>query len=197
MLIQSVEFVTSAGRARECPPGGMPEIAVSGRSNVGKSSLLNTLFARRNLVKVSGTPGKTQRLNFFRVNDRFHIVDLPGYGYARAPGAMRARWSAMMQEYLQHRRELVAMIQLVDCRHAPSDEDQEMVDWLRGERLPFALVATKVDKLAPTRVPETVAALAAALGLPAEQPVLAFSSHAGRGRPELLRWIEGTLAGGR
>ena len=111
LRIDSVAFVLSAGNAAECPAGQRVEIAVSGRSNVGKSSLLNSLFRRKDLVKVSNTPGKTQRLNYFLVNEQFHIVDLPGYGYAKAPEAMRDQWRAMMQQYLRTRRQLAAVIQ--------------------------------------------------------------------------------------
>ncbi len=189
MRIESVEFLMSAGSAKECPEGAVPEIAVSGRSNVGKSSLLNSLFARKNLVKVSGTPGKTQRLNYFRVNDAFHIVDLPGYGFAKAPAKMRDQWSRMMQEYLRTRDQLVAILQLVDSRHEPSREDREMVQWLRDEQLPFCLVATKTDKLAPTKRMAAVRALAADLGLSPEHPMVASSSETGEGKRDILHWM--------
>jgi GTP-binding protein len=187
--IESVEFVLSAGNARECPDDMIAEIAVSGRSNVGKSSLMNSLFGRKNLVKVSGTPGKTQRLNFFLVNGRFHVVDLPGYGFAKAPASSRNEWSRMMQQYLRTRRQLVAVVQLVDCRHEPSREDREMVQWLKDEQLPFCLVATKSDKLAVTKREAAARALAKSLELHADHPVVAHSSETGDGRPELLRWI--------
>lgn len=189
MKIESVSYVLSAGNARECPAGGLVEIAVSGRSNVGKSSLLNSLFARRSLARVSGTPGKTQRLEYFLVNDRFHVVDLPGYGFAHAPAQARNRWSRMMQEYLRTRRQLAAVIQLLDCRHAPSREDREMVKWLRDEGMPFCLVATKSDKLAPSKRAAALRALAAELALPAAQPMVAHSSETGDGRKELLAWV--------
>jgi len=191
--IVSVDFVLSAGNARECPEDEIVEIAVSGRSNVGKSSLLNSLFARKNLVKVSGTPGKTQRLNYFRVNDQFHVVDLPGYGFAKASGKSRNQWSRMMQEYLRTRRQLVAVAQLVDCRHPPSREDREMVQWLLVEQLPFCLVATKVDKLAPSKRQAALRAIAGELELPATQPMVAYSSETGDGRPALLAWIGAVL----
>ncbi len=194
MKIESVSFVSSAGNALECTDVALPEIAVSGRSNVGKSSLLNSLFARKNLVKVSATPGKTQRLNFFLVNDRFHVVDLPGYGYARAPGGARNAWSRMMQEYLRTRRQLVAVVQLVDSRHDPSREDREMVKWLRDEGMPFCLVATKSDKLAPTKRQPAVRALARSLELPDSQPMVAHSSETGDGRLEILGWMGRVLA---
>jgi len=188
-----VGFVLSAGSARECPDGKRPEIALSGRSNVGKSSLLNSLLGRKALAKVSATPGKTQRLNYFLVNERFHFVDLPGYGFARAPESMRAQWRRMMQGYLQTRQELVAMIQLVDSRHEPSREDREMVRWLLDERLPFCLVATKMDKLRQGERQPALKTIARALELPAAQPVVPYSSHTGEGRDELLAWIGRSL----
>ena len=193
MKIESAEFVLSAGSTAECPPGPMPEIAVSGRSNVGKSSLLNALFRRKNLVKVSRTPGKTQRLNFFLVNGRFHLVDLPGYGYARASGRSRNQWSDMMQDYLQTRRQLVGLVQLVDCRHEPSREDREMVRWLLDEQLPFCLVATKIDKLGATKRPPALRDLAKTLELPAGQAILGTSAETGEGREDLLEWIDAAL----
>lgn len=189
MKIESVEFVLSAGDVAECPDVEMAEIACSGRSNVGKSSLLNFLFGRRALAKVSGTPGKTQRLNFFIVNERFHVVDLPGYGFAKASGTLRNQWSRMMQGYLRKRRQLVGLLQLVDSRHPPSKEDREMVQWLVAEGLPFCLVATKGDKVAPSKRPAMLRALARELDLPPEQPMVCASSHAGDGRKELLAWI--------
>lgn len=194
MKVLSAEFVLSAGSESECPQADRPEIAVSGRSNVGKSSLLNSLFRRRDLAKVSATAGKTQRLNFFLVNGEFHLVDLPGYGYARAPGTARNAWVAMMQGYLQHRRQLVAVAQLVDCRHDPSREDREMVQWLLEERMPFCLVATKVDKLGSSRRVQALQSIARTLGLTAGHPMVAHSSDSGEGREALLAWM-GTALG--
>lgn len=193
MRITSVEFIASAGHASECPPGAIAEIAVSGRSNVGKSSLLNSLFARKSMALVSGTPGKTQRLNYYLVNEAFHLVDLPGYGYAKAPESLRNQWRGMMQSYLRTRRQLVAMIQLVDSRHEPSREDREMVKWLRDERLPFCLVATKTDKLRAGEREAALKTIAATLELPATHPVLPYSSHRGEGRNALLAWVQTTL----
>ncbi len=193
MKIVSVEFVMSTLRAPDASDQTLAEIAVSGRSNVGKSSLLNTVFARRSLAQVSRTPGKTQTLNYYLVNEGFHLVDLPGYGYAKAPMEKRNRWSTMMQGYLRHCRQLVGVVQLVDVRHEPSREDREMVSWLRQEKVPFCLVATKCDKLGPTRVKESVRAIVKSLELPATQPVVAFSSETGAGKTELLAWIGATL----
>ena len=193
MKIHSAGFVMSAGNGPECPTGTRAEIAMSGRSNVGKSSLLNSLLGRKDLVKVSRTPGKTQRLNYFLVNDQFHVVDLPGYGYARAPGSVGNQWRRMMQDYLRTRRQLTAVIQLLDSRHLPSREDREMVQWLRGEELPFCLVATKMDKLSPTKRQPALRAIAGALELPGTQPLLPYSSYTGEGREALLAWIEHVL----
>ena len=193
MKLISAEFVLSAGNARECPEGEMAEIAFSGRSNVGKSTLLNSILGRRALAKVSGTPGKTQRLNYFLVNDRFHFVDLPGYGYAKAAESSRKQWRGMMQQYLQKRRQLVAMIQLVDCRHEPSREDREMVQWLLDEQMPFCLVATKFDKLRHAQREPALRTIVKVLKLPSTQPLVAYSSNTGEGRGELLAWIEQTI----
>ncbi len=193
MKIVSVEFVMSTLHAPEADADALAEIAVSGRSNVGKSSLLNTLFARRSLAQVSGTPGKTQTLNYYLVNEGFHLVDLPGYGFAKAPLEKRNRWGVMMQRYLRHCRQLVGVVQLVDVRHEPSREDREMVSWLREEKMPFCLVATKCDKLGPTRVKEAVRQIVRALELPATQATVAFSSETGAGKTELLAWIARTL----
>ena len=197
MKIDAVGFVTSAGNAAECPPGEMAEIAMSGRSNVGKSSLLNSLFARKNMAMVSGTPGKTQRLNYFLVNDQFHLVDLPGYGFARAPGSARNQWSQMMQGYLRTRRQLVAVVQLLDCRHLPSREDREMVKWLVDEQMPFCLVATKIDKLGKTKRDSALRAILGELELPTTQTIVPCSSNTGEGRAVLLAWIGQSLAGVR
>jgi GTP-binding protein len=191
--ILSAEFVLSAGHVSECPDVAVPEIAMSGRSNVGKSSLLNALLGRRALAKVSGTPGKTQRLNFFVVNERFHLVDLPGYGYAKASGAARNQWSRMMQQYLRTRRQLVGVLQLVDCRHDPSREDREMIEWLVLERIPFCLVGTKADKIAPSKRRAAMRRIADTLDLPPDQAVVATSSETGDGRPELLGWVGALL----
>jgi len=191
--IVTAEFVISAGSATECPREQRPEIAVSGRSNVGKSSLLNSMVGRKSLAMVSGTPGKTQRLNYFLVNRRFHVVDLPGYGFARAPKATRDQWRAMMQEYLRTRRQVVGIIQLVDSRHEPSREDREMVKWLRIEELPFCLVASKVDKLGQSKRAPALRAIMDALEVSSTQPLVPYSSHTGEGRSALLAWMGDTL----
>jgi GTP-binding protein len=192
--IEAVEYVLDAGSVAECPRRALPEIAVSGRSNVGKSSLLNSVLGHAKLARVSRTPGKTQRLHFYLVNSRFHIVDLPGYGYARAPVAARRAWSDMMQGYLRHRRQLAGLLQLVDCRHAPSREDGEMVEWLLQEKLPFCLVPTKMDTLRQGERKPALVRLLEHLELPRDQPVVPYSSRTGEGRDALLDWMAHLLA---
>lgn len=193
MKVASAEFVLSASRAIECPKGPRAEIAVSGRSNVGKSSLLNSVLGRRKLAKVSDTPGKTQLLNYFLINDRFHLVDLPGYGYAKAPEALRDQWRTMMQGYLRTRKQLVGIVQLIDCRHEPSREDREMVKWLMIEQLPFCLVASKIDKLSSTKRAPACRMIVNTLGVPPDQALIPYSSETGEGRTELLAWMDQTI----
>ncbi len=197
LRIESVQFVCSAAHYKECPRDPAPEIAISGRSNVGKSSLLNSLLGRKRLARVSRTPGKTQLLNFFRINERFHIVDLPGYGFARAPDAVVHRWRQTMQGYLRQRNQLSGVIQLVDCRHAPSELDREMIEWLLAERLRFCLVPTKMDKLKRGERRGALARIVSSLELPPTLPLIPYSSVDGEGRRELLAWLDGTWRAGR
>ena len=189
-----MEFVCSAGSIGECPAGPLPEVAVSGRSNVGKSSLLNHLVGKRRLAQVSKTPGKTQRLHFFLVNGKFHLVDLPGYGYARVPESVLRDWRAMMQGYLRQRRQLCGVLQLVDSRHPPSRQDCEMVEWLLAEKLDFCLVTTKMDKLRPGERQQALGGILRTLRLPAALPFVPFSSQSGEGVPEVGAWLAQTVA---
>lgn len=194
MRLESVQLVCSAAHLEDLPGGDGIEIAVSGRSNVGKSSLLNGLFGRKAQARVSRTPGKTQLLHFFLVNDSFHLVDLPGYGFASVPEAVQRRWRRTMQGYLRSRRQLVGVLQLLDCRHPPSRDDRAMLEWLLAEELPFCLVLTKMDKLPRSARAGAVRQLLQGLELPGDQALVPHSSHSGEGRKELLAWIE-TLLG--
>jgi GTP-binding protein len=190
LRVEAVE----AGRIADCPRGVLPEVAVSGRSNVGKSSLLNTLLGRKGLARISKTPGKTQILHFFRVNDAFHLVDLPGYGYARVPAKVLHAWRRMMQDYLRNRQQLCGVIQLVDARHPPSRQDHEMIEWLLAEKLAFCLVTTKMDKLRRGERGRALSQVVHALDLPPEQPLVPYSSRTGEGRSELLDWLMHAIA---
>jgi GTP-binding protein len=186
----ALRFETSAFGLDGCPGEPWPEVAVSGRSNVGKSSLINRLAGRRQLAKVSQKPGKTRSLNFFRWGEASaRLVDLPGYGYAKVSKAEQDRWRRFMTEYLEGRGQLAGLVQLVDCRHAPSTQDVQMIEWLRHAELPFLLVMTKADKLGRGALGKSEAALRRSLELGAEAPLQRFSSTTGEGKREVMAWI--------
>jgi GTP-binding protein len=194
LVIRRLEFLggqAAAGGWR--PETDLPEIAFSGRSNVGKSSLLNTLVRRKSLARVSGTPGKTREINFFRVNDAFHLVDLPGYGYARVSKAARDAWRPLIEGYLQTSEQLRGVVQLIDARHPPSTDDLRMMDFLASIGVPTVVVATKVDKLSRTERNEKLAALGPQLGVEEEQ-LIPFSSRTGEGRDDLAQAVVSLLA---
>lgn len=178
-------------RLADLPRSRVPEIAVSGRSNVGKSSLLNVVFGRKGLAKVSSTPGKTRELNFFSVSDRYHLVDLPGYGYARVPERMRRSWGELVRKYLEERRQLAGVIQLIDARHDPTAQDREMLEWLAGRNVGVLVVVTKTDKLKRSRAAAELARSQRAL---AGFRVVTFSAATREGRGLILEWIDGAVA---
>ncbi len=188
MRVTLAEFVTSAARPSQVPPPSLPEVAFAGRSNVGKSSLINTLVMRKRLVKTSSTPGKTRMLNFFAVNGRYGFVDLPGYGYARAPKGERAGWGSLVEGYLKKRPTLRAVVLIMDLRHEPFPTDHQMVEWLAHQKLPAILVGTKADKLGRSRRMEQRKRMAEALEVEPDRIVL-FSAKSRLGRPDLWRAI--------
>jgi GTP-binding protein len=168
MLIKSADFVTSAPALASCPPSEWPEIAFAGRSNVGKSSLINCLLNRKGLVRTSSTPGRTQLLNFFAINESLYFVDLPGYGFARAPRSVRERWQPMVHGYLRGRSNLRAVVWLLDVRRDPSEEDLRFLDWLEESEIPTIPVITKVDKVSRNELARRVAKIASSTGLSTE-----------------------------
>lgn len=182
-------FVTGAVSPDGFPRAPVPEIAVSGRSNVGKSSLLNVLVNRKGLAKVSGTPGKTREINFFTVADRYHLVDLPGYGFAKAPVAAKRKWGVLVQEYLRERWQLAGVVQLVDLRHGPTADDRNMIDWLLAEKRPTLIVGTKQDKLKKGARLTALRELAADYG-DAGLEVLGFSAVTRDGTKPILAWMD-------
>ena len=184
MLIKSATFITSAVKPSQYPPAVLPEIAFSGRSNVGKSSLINCLFNRKRLAKVSGTPGKTRLVNFFSVDERFYLVDLPGYGYARRSHRERDSWRAMVETYLSSRQRLLAMLVLVDIRRGPEDEERMLLETLEESGVRAIFVLIKSDKLAKSRRKLRYMELKKAFGPNVATTVL-FSSKTGQGRQEL------------
>lgn len=189
MRITQAEFVTSAARLTQVPPAELPEVAFAGRSNVGKSSLINTLVMRKGLVKTSSTPGKTRLLNFFVVNGKYGFVDLPGYGYARGSKAERAGWGPLIEGYLKRRETLRAVVLIMDARHEPFSGDLELAEWLDHQGISAIYVATKADKLKRGRRAEQRKKMAQTLGVPAESLIL-FSAKTRHGRPELWRAIK-------
>jgi GTP-binding protein len=183
MKILSAEFVTSAARPKQFPVDGKPQIAFAGRSNVGKSSLINAILNRKSLVKTSATPGKTQLINFFLINGTFYCVDLPGYGYARAPRAVVDAWAPMIEGYLKDSPRLRAAIVLLDIRRVPDDRDRRLIEWLRHYGVPAVYVLTKSDKVKRQEAVKAQRDITAQLGLAA--PPLLTSVKSGQGVPEL------------
>mgnify|MGYP001370977855 FL=1 len=147
MRIHSAEFLLSASTKRQFPAETLPEIAFAGRSNVGKSTLINSLLNRKKLVKTSATPGKTQLINFFKVNDKFYFVDLPGYGYAKVPESVRRKWQNLVEAYLSERKTLRNVVLIIDSRHNPTTQDRQLLEWLKYFQRPSLIVASKIDKL--------------------------------------------------
>lgn len=185
MKVTSAEFAGSAIGPRGFPGDRRPEIAFAGRSNVGKSSLLNRLLGRRGLARVSRTPGRTQTINFYRVNDAFYFVDLPGYGYARVSERVRRAWGAVVEGYLRGREVLRAVVIIVDARHPPTPLDQEMGAWLHAARIPQLVVMTKADKITRGAWRRSREIAAAALGIRNPNEVLLFSAVTGEGEEKL------------
>lgn len=190
----SATFVRGVLAPDGMPRARLPEVAVCGRSNVGKSSLLNVLFGIRGLARVSRTPGRTREINFFAIAGRYHLVDLPGYGYARAPSRTKGLWGDLVRGYLEDRDQLAGIVQLVDARHDPGAQDREMLRWLPESGRPSLVVATKIDKLGNRERAERLRSLAAEVD---PLPVVAFSATTREGRDDLLRWIEQTVAAWR
>jgi len=192
MIIKSAEFVTSANKPAQYPPPDHPEIAFAGRSNVGKSSLINTLVNRRRLVKTSSTPGRTQLINFFLVNNSLMLVDLPGYGYAKVPEAVKKQWGPMVEAYISQRSALKAVVVLLDLRRRPGVEELNLIDWLRHYRIVVLAVLTKADKLSKNERIKQRRAAALALSMTEETLVL-FSAKTGLGREALWLRIEAAI----
>lgn len=190
MKVTSAEFLKSSFKAADWPGGALPEIAFMGRSNVGKSSLINSLLAVRGLARTSSTPGRTQSLNFFLINQRFRFVDLPGFGYARVPKAIKSTWGEMVTSYLAKRAQLVLSIHIVDSRHEPTELDLQLHEWLDHSAKSRLIVATKSDKLSNN---ELKASLGRIKLMFSEDRVIPFSAKTGRGRDEVWRAIEGAL----
>ena len=190
MIIRKTEFVTSAVGPKQYPNDGLPEIALAGRSNAGKSSLVNKFINRKNLAHTSSQPGKTQTMNYYRVNDAFYFVDLPGYGFARVSKSEKEKWGKFIDEYLTNRKNLTGVILLVDLRHDPTGDDCDMYDWLVHMHHDVLVVATKCDKVSKGQWQKQVKAIRTKLNATPDQKILVFSAETGQGLEELHQWVE-------
>lgn len=190
MKINTSDLEAVAVRAAQYPPEDLPEIAFAGRSNVGKSSLLNLITGRKALARVSGSPGKTRTINFYRCNDRFRIVDLPGYGYAKISRSESEKWGAMMESYLENRENLIKVVQLVDIRHKPSEQDVQMYEYLKYFELDGIVVATKADKIGSNEKKRALKLISDTLGMSEDDIIIPISSLKKNGHEELLDTIE-------
>ncbi len=190
MKVVSAEFIKSAFNETHWTADGLPEISFLGRSNVGKSSLLNSLLQRKGLARTSNTPGRTQSINFFLINEAFYFTDLPGYGYAKVSKTMRADWGKMAEQYLSQRGELVLSIQLVDSRHKPTTLDLQLNEWLIYNRKNHLVVATKIDKLSANKLKSSLQEIEQSLP---ESRIIPYSATTGKGREEVWREIGNSL----
>lgn len=190
MEVHTVDLTISAVASEQYPEGSQPEIALVGRSNVGKSSLTNTLINRRNFAHTSSQPGKTQTLNFYHVENKFYFVDVPGYGYARVSKKQRAKFGQMIEKYLTQRPQLAGVVLLVDGRHAPTDDDVQMYQWLSYYNLPVLVVATKMDKVKGSQYTKTTQQIKKRFEVDNNQPLILFSAVTKREKDQVWQWIE-------
>jgi len=189
LRVKNAEFIVGAASLHQLPRNGLPEVALAGRSNVGKSSLLNKLTERKGLARISKTPGKTRELNLYGIDGKFVIVDLPGYGFANVPESVKERWSALIESYLHERKELQGIVHLVDSRHPPSKEDVQMHEWIKHFGLAALIAVTKADKLPKDRRTAALRVIGEALEPEAETPIVPFSAVTGEGADAVWSWI--------
>ncbi|WP_243386143.1 ribosome biogenesis GTP-binding protein YihA/YsxC [Bacillus kexueae] len=184
MKIKSADIVISAVKKEQYPSDGLPEIALAGRSNVGKSSFINRLINRKNLARTSSKPGKTQTLNFYIINEQFHFVDVPGYGFAKVSKKEREAWGKMIETYLTSRNELKAVVLIVDVRHAPTNDDVMMYDFLKYYNIPVIVIATKADKIPKGKWQKHLKVVKETLQMDPSDELILFSSETGKGKEE-------------
>jgi GTP-binding protein len=193
-MIKTAEFIISAADLKQFPEDNLSEIAFVGRSNVGKSSLINKLVNRKNLAKTSSKPGKTRTINFYLINNLFRFVDLPGYGYAAVSKEIKNQWSKLIEDYLKNRKDLKAVIQLIDLRHEPTNLDIMMYDWLNHFNYPKIIVATKCDKLKKGKQIKQLNLAKRTLNLKQEDILIKFSALTGEGKEEILNRVKDLIS---
>lgn len=193
MIIKQAELQTVCGITSRLPENIHPEVAFAGKSNVGKSSLINGLLNRKSLARTSSQPGKTQTINFYEINQMFYLVDLPGYGYAKASEEVRAQWGQMVERYLHQSKQLRAVFLLVDIRHAPSANDKQMYQWILSQGYEPLIIATKLDKIKRSQVAKQLKLLKEELKLLPGTKLLPFSAQTKQGREEIWEVIEGMI----
>lgn len=196
MVIKYTELETVCGITSSLPDNTKPEVAFSGKSNVGKSSLINGLLNRKSLARTSSQPGKTQTINFYNVNHELYLVDLPGYGYAKVNQETKAKWGRMIENYLHSSRQLKAVFLLIDIRHAPSANDKDMYDWIVHQGYSPIIIATKLDKIKRSQIQKQLKILREGLQLVPETKILPFSAETKQGREEIWETIEGFMEEG-
>ncbi|MBD2870474.1 ribosome biogenesis GTP-binding protein YihA/YsxC [Paenibacillus arenilitoris] len=194
MKITDAQFVVSAVKPHQYPEDALPEIALAGRSNVGKSSLINKLILRKNLARTSSQPGKTQQLNYYRVNDFVYLVDFPGYGYAKVSKTQREQFGEMIERYIREREQLKLQLLVIDIRHEPSKQDQQMYHWLKHYEIPTCIVATKADKIPRSKWDKHIKMIKTTLEADPRDSVVLFSSESGLGRERLWEVISEAIA---
>ena len=195
MIIRDVNLETVCGITSKMPDNILPEFAFSGKSNVGKSSLINALMNRKAYARTSSQPGKTQTINFYNINDAFYLVDLPGYGYAKANEAVKAQWGKMIERYLRSSKKLKAVFLLIDIRHEPSANDKQMYQWILYQGYHPIIIATKMDKLNRSQIPKAVKTVKQGLEAEKDAVVIPFSAQTKQGREEIYDLIDNLLAG--
>ena len=190
MNIQKAEFVRSAASRRDFPSDGLPQIAFAGRSNVGKSSVINRLLGRTNFARVGAAPGKTTHINYFKIDDQIYLVDLPGYGYAKVSKAEKDRWAGLIESYFAEPERISLGIMVVDARHRPTANDCIMGDWFKNTGCPFVVVANKLDKLKKSEIEKNLQVIREELELEESVKVIPFSAEKGTGREELFQMVQ-------
>lgn len=193
MVIKSAQLETVCGVTSTLPKNNKLEIAFAGKSNVGKSSLINGLLNRKSLARTSGTPGKTQTINFYNINDAFYFVDLPGYGYAKVSMKEREKWGKMIEKYLNNSEKLILVFLLVDIRHEPSENDKMMYDWIIQSGFSPVVIATKLDKIKRSQIQKNVSIIKKTLGMDKDDLVFPFSAVTKQGRDEIWNFIEANM----